>query len=414
MSQNSRIKAFCEVTFAGLPITDKLEPFLVSIAIVDEKYTECHLELDDRDAMLPIPGLLAPITASLGWNGEEMKRKFEGQIMGIEYGFDRKQGGRRMFVHANGVNMFGKVKEPMDKHWGEESDKEPKIPLRTVLSDSAKAAGVTLDYLSPQLEVKKYAYKAQQHESFLQFGESIAHELRGAIFGIKKQTKAYMRHPHDPTGKAQITWGDNLIEMRIYPFSAKSSWAGGQQSHYDSSMASWINKKQKSGGQGAAGQAASATNSPPGPAANAGEAEQQIGGMEDENYPGNGHIVVNGEPSFEAYQDLTISGVRPGVDGDYIILRAEHKWSRQGYTTALEILPNTSSKNAPGKSKAYSVHQAGGDVPGPPANSLPDTTPSDDTVSGAGGTPNVGSSTPGADTIDRSGETGDTTGNVGG
>jgi uncharacterized protein len=402
MSQNQRLKAFCNVNFAGLDITDKLEPFLVSIAIVDEKYTECHLELDDRNGMLPIPGLLAPITASLGWNGEEMKRTFEGMVMGIEYGFDRKQGGRRMFVHANGVNMFSKVKEPQDRHWGDESDKEPKIPLRTVLSDAAKGGGVTLAYLSPQLEVKKYAYKAQQHESFLQFGESIAHELRGAIFGIKKVDKAYMRHPHDPTGKAMVTWGDNLIEMRIYPFSAKSSWSGGQQSHYDSSLASWVNKKQKSGGQGAPGQAASATNSPPGPAANAGEAEQQIGGMEDENYPGNGHIVVNGEPSFEAYQDLTISGVRPGVDGDYIILRVEHKWSRQGYTTALEVLPNTSSRSAPGKSSAYTVHQ------------LPDTTPPDETVSGAGGTPNVGSSTPGADTIDRSGETGDTTGNVGG
>ena len=141
MSQNNRLRAYCKVIFAGLDVTDKLEPFLVSISIVDEKYTECHLELDDRDGMLPIPGLLAPVEARIGWNNEEMKRAFIGQVMGIEYGFDRKQGGRRMFVHANGVNMFGKVKEPMDKHWGEESDKEAKIPLRQILSDSAQAAG---------------------------------------------------------------------------------------------------------------------------------------------------------------------------------------------------------------------------------------------------------------------------------
>jgi hypothetical protein len=61
--------------------------------------------------------------------------------------------------------------------------------------------------------------------------------------------------------------------------------------------------------------------------------------MEDQQYPGNGHIVVNGEPHILAYQNLRVAGVRPGVDGNYKVMRVEHRWSRQGYTTSIEVIP---------------------------------------------------------------------------
>jgi len=340
MSQSDRLKATCTVTVDGFDVTNKLLPFLVSITIVDEAHAECHLELDDRQARLPIPPLLAPVTAELGWNNEN-HRVFEGVILDLEYGFDRKQGGRRMFIHADGANWLGKVKEPFSKHWGDDSQDGPKIPLKQILEESAKHAGARLKYISPQFNNVGWKYKAQQNESFVQFAEGLAKELGGAIFVLKEGNQAQFRHPMDAQGQAEVIWGDNLIEMRVRPFVARTAWGGGNQSYYDPKEGSWQTFAKKFGGMSEQPwAAASANQSPAGPAANKDEAEQQVGGMEDEQYPGDGHIVINGEPGIEAYQFISVQGVRPGIDGQYFVLRVEHKWSRQGFTTALEVHPD--------------------------------------------------------------------------
>jgi phage protein D len=57
---------------------------------------------------------------------------------------------------------------------------------------------------------------------------------------------------------------------------------------------------------------------------------------------GPGRIVINGEPGAQGNCMVTLSGVRPGVDGQYWCQTAEHIYSRhQGYITWLDIFAVT-------------------------------------------------------------------------
>jgi hypothetical protein len=56
---------------------------------------------------------------------------------------------------------------------------------------------------------------------------------------------------------------------------------------------------------------------------------------------GHGRICINGEPKARWACHCWVSGVRPGVDGDYIAIDAvEHIYSRQGYITWLDVRTN--------------------------------------------------------------------------
>ena len=54
---------------------------------------------------------------------------------------------------------------------------------------------------------------------------------------------------------------------------------------------------------------------------------------------GAGRIVINGEPAAKWNSFVILEGVRPGVDGAYLIQVAEHIYSRQGYVTWLDVTP---------------------------------------------------------------------------
>ena len=118
-TQRARMRAFCEVFLNNTDITNKLEPHLISVRIVDGDQLSCELEIDDRDALVPIPPLLSNCKVNLGWAREQMFRTFDGLITDVEHGVGRKQGGRRMWIHANGMNLTStKMKEPMQMNLG--------------------------------------------------------------------------------------------------------------------------------------------------------------------------------------------------------------------------------------------------------------------------------------------------------
>ena len=120
VEQTHRHKAYCKVIVAGIDITASIEPFLISVRIVDGDNFQCEIELDDRDAKLPIPPLLSSVHVLLGWQSENMVKMFDGKIQDLEHGFGRKQGGRRMWVHAYGTDFLGThVKTPMQDNMGD-------------------------------------------------------------------------------------------------------------------------------------------------------------------------------------------------------------------------------------------------------------------------------------------------------
>jgi hypothetical protein len=117
--QTRRYRAFVQITVDGVPVTDRLDPFLISVHVFDGAPFTAEIELDDRDGRLPIPPLAAPLHIEMGWAAENMSKVFTGYIKEVEHGFGRQAGGRRMWVHGISYNAAGVAKQPEQMSEGE-------------------------------------------------------------------------------------------------------------------------------------------------------------------------------------------------------------------------------------------------------------------------------------------------------
>jgi hypothetical protein len=112
-SQANRYRAQCQISVAGIDVTGNLDPFLISVRVYNGEPLTAEVELDDRDARIPIPPLGEDLVIALGWASEAMYVVFRGKIQDVEHGFDRKRGGRRMWVHGQGMATGQQLGQPI-------------------------------------------------------------------------------------------------------------------------------------------------------------------------------------------------------------------------------------------------------------------------------------------------------------
>jgi hypothetical protein len=346
IQQTSRLRAFITVTVDGVDITSKIEPHLISCRILDKDVaSECELEIDDRDGRLPIPPLLARVQVELGWRSEQMYKTFSGMIMDFEHGFGRKQGGRRMWVHANGANVLSsKLKEPVQDGLGEGAPpgkKEGDLHgLPDWLKQITKHAGVNAQI--------NEAFDAFKQDYWAIANASPMHEVMnlGDKFGFVHQFHSGDQVDIEKRGQRGVSciarWRDNLISWRVRPFAARAAFAGSKQQWYDTKKAGYNLLTQGFGQKEGPGSLAGSNTQNPAAAATESAAQQDNQGAQeasDSSYMGNGTIVMNGEPTARWNSMVHLMGARPGVDGLYLITQAEHVYSRTGYLTYLSVLP---------------------------------------------------------------------------
>jgi hypothetical protein len=380
LQQTTRRKAICIITINGLDVTDRLDPYLISVDILDDGWPNCIIELDDRDGRLPIPPLSSPVTVVLGWTSESAVVVFAGETREIESGFGRTAGGRRLWVTVGGTNtLTTQIKAPMQGHWGEGAPPGKEIgdliPFSQVIQDVAASAGATAQ-IHPELGAKTRDYWAQANESALHYLERMAGEL-GAVFRTEGGNNFVFTKPgEDPDGNPTVlinaTWGDNLIAWKIQPFVARSLWGEAKQQYFSSLQAKWTPLLRKFGLSVPFGLAQAAFALPaPAPNASTGEQHNQGASALASFASGWGRIITNGEPLARFNCHVLLSGARAGVDGLYVALNSvEHKYSRQGYVTTFEVTP---AGNAPatdnigregyGTSPPAPPNAPGGDVP---------------------------------------------------
>ena len=350
--QSNRMRAFCEVRVNGVDITYKIDPHLISVRIVDGDHFQCELEIDDRDARIPIPPILGQVTVALGWARERMFKVFEGVILEVEYGVGRKQGGRRMWVHANGWNtLTTRIKEPMNMNLGEGAPPGKKEGEKKGLPDWIQKL-VTAGGGSAEVAGK---FAANMQDYWGAMGASPLHEITslGQKFGAAVQWSAGNVLKFEERGQRGVScyaiWKNNLIGCRIRPFTARSAYGATQAETFNSKTGEWLKKKitDIAKGQGPAA-SATAAGGAPGPQATESGADQANQGAADGDASnrGQGRIVINGEPSARWNSYVILQGVRPGVDGQYYIRVAEHIYSRQGYVTWLDVEPDAKAKGA--------------------------------------------------------------------
>lgn len=368
--QTNRLRAYCKINIDGLSgsvdVTSRLNPFLLSVRVRNgiggvSDYT-AEIELDDRDARLPIPPLGAHVTIDMGWISENAYQVFNGTVQDVEHGFARKQGGRRMWIQCKGENHMGKGKDPMQDDTGEgaksgENEGTP-IKILDVLTKAAGNAGHSFQ-IAPKFASLTRDYVAQANESFYHFGNRIADEI-GGFFRVVGGTQAMINAADEmadgvyPTVIAQ--WGYNLISWKVHPMMARPAWSGSNQQFYDHLEGQWKTLAGKIGMKDPWGAVASVFALPQ-PAANSGNAEQDNSGQAENIAAGTGpgRIVINGEPRAKGGGYVNLIGARPGVDGMYHIDTAEHLYSREGYVTWLDVYVMTTGTGSTVDGTQYKI-----------------------------------------------------------
>jgi len=393
--QGPRRYAACKILVDGNDVTDKLDPYLISVQIIDtvEGGTgKCNIELDDRDAELQIPPVGGSLEAWLGWSGEGprisqpltqeeitqelefggpgMRLLFSGTVAQVESGFTRRGGGRRMWIEGTSSNLQGGSKEMQTKSWGagEPDDAAASsssggdggsgggggsaagggggggggIPLSKVLQEMGSKAGVQVK-LSPEMMkiTRKFWHSS---ESLNHFGQRMAAEVGGlwstangvcALIGKNEGVNA----DGQAMGSIDAVWGVNLIGWRIKPFAARPQYNNVVAKTFDTFNAKWEHITKAIGGSTPFG-GADATAASPNPVASKDQGNQENTGTETDSEAkrGTGWVLINGEPMAKAGKRIQIIGARPGVDGSYFMSEVQHDYTRGvGYQTRANL-----------------------------------------------------------------------------
>ena len=355
-SQTHRMRAFCQVIVNGVDVTDKIKPHLISVRISDgNPEKNCEIEIDDRDGLMPIPPLVASVQVNLGCAREQMRKTFNGKIMEFEHGFGRKQGGRRMWVHASGTNtLTTKLKQPMQDNIGEgakagEKDGPP-IPMGTWIKHVVKTGGGAGAYVNPEFDKITKDVWDMTGSSPMQEIQGLG-EKYGANIQWGEGDFLYFEVKGERGLSCRAVWRDNLVGWRVKPFAHRSTWAGASAQSYNATKGQYEQQDQSAptggpvqGGSMGGAPAAVAT------AIQAAAVNTGATAAMDASHGGIGRIAINGEPSARFNSYVSLEGARAGVDGMYYIWVAEHIYSRQGYVTWLDVVPWT---NAPAEESVY-------------------------------------------------------------
>lgn len=357
--------AVYQITVDGQDISSAVDPLLLSVTLTfddENNADELHLSLDDSYGQIVLPRLGATVSASVGWDDTGAVAAFEGTVDetpsgggGAHEGLNHHYGratraledgvhsaggrgqGRVLALVAKSANMRGKVKERKQAHLDDATFGAAARHFAGKADLTAKVDGA--------LSSVKRAYWAMANESFMEWGTRLAREL-GATFKIFNDTAVFVSRKggSSVSGRALegivAAWGVNLLEWDIVPVISRASFAGFRTRLYDPHQAEWQSGDRSGlGGIGSDAVAAMHTHKFKAPTKDQATAQSGANGAESARESGGSdHVTIDGEPMAQPGASCAVSGVRPGVDGTYLISAVTHSLSRgAGFTTQLTL-----------------------------------------------------------------------------
>jgi phage protein D len=346
-------RARANIIVGGVDVTAQMDPYLISLIVVDKFGTEtdtCDIELDDTEARMQLPKPGETVSVSLGLESSGVGNVFDGTITEVESGGARSTGGgRRIWVHAESINNFGKGKEPINMHMGEgdppdtDAGEGPPIPFSAFASKVAQAGGYSA-MIDPALGAKTRSYwnvgGASPHHAL----QDLARQMGGFVKFMNDKVAIVsalggMSAAGIAMGNVQAVWGKNLILWRVKPFIARPMYSGGKGDYFRIIKAGW-QQVQGAFSNGSPFGGAQANAAQPYPGAGESSTQQSTEGLgaDSTNERGAGYIMIDGNPNAKGGGMITLVGARPGVDGTYKISEAEHHYSRSsGYVTRCNL-----------------------------------------------------------------------------
>lgn len=325
------MRAAYAITVNGAPVTSAFAPLLISLEISDgdgDKSDTLTITLDDSYGRIVLPQPGSPITARLWWEepppgASSQAVEFTG-VTDDPKSHGSRDGGRLLTISAKSADLQGKGKEKDSKHFDNQS-------FAAVAQAIGGAAGYQVSVDSALGAIQR-EYWAQANESFFAWGKRIAREL-GATFKVAYPKAVFVpRNGSASASGASLSgvtakWGDNLISWEVTPKAARGIYNSASARWYDHKTAKWHEEKHDvstSGGKVGVRhtfKAATQDRAKARAGSNADDAERKAGG---------GSVEIDGDPAAQAQAELTIAGVRPGIDGRYLIKSARHHYTRGG------------------------------------------------------------------------------------
>ncbi len=356
--------AVYEISVDGTDISTAINPLLISLTLTfddENNADELHLALNDTGGQIVLPRVGANVTASVGWADDSAPASFQGMVdevaggssAGTHNGEKHRYGkavqaledgvhaagsrskGRVLTIVAKSADMRGKAKERKQAHLDNGS-------FADAAQQFAGKAGLTAK-VDAALSAVQRTYWSMANESFMEWGTRLAREI-GATFKIFGTVAVFVSRKGGASvsGQAldgvQAAWGVNLLEWDIAPILSRASYDAFKTRYYDPQQAQWSTGD----GQGGIGSdAAAVTHTSKFAAAASDHATQQsdANGAESARESGGGDFVtIDGEPAAQPATSCIVSGIRPGVDGTYLISAVTHMLSRgSGFTTQLTL-----------------------------------------------------------------------------
>lgn len=341
----------CVVIVAGQDVTSRFDPHLISLKIsrsAKDSADQADIELHDADGNIILPDKRSKILIKI--KGQQV---FDGFASDVDYAFSRS--GRTLSISASSIDQGGKVKEPVMRHKDEAS-------FTDVAAEWGKKAGLVVKVAGEELSKVKRGYWLSHNESFMGWGNRMAHEL-GASFKVIGD-KAYFVETNSglsATGKqltpVDVKTGVNLISGNISPIISRPKFKDVKLRYFDIAKGEHVETSVETGIDDVDSALRTVISSADEDQA---KTKGKAIGKESDREKGGGSLKILGCIHAEPEALCHLSGLRPGIDGTYRISSVSHEISRGGFLTDLSLKQpqDGAGKDTRGKKTAAAVDKS--------------------------------------------------------
>ncbi|MGA0615957.1 phage late control D family protein [Paracoccus sp. KR1-242] len=321
-------RANYSVSINGKDISSTLAPILtattVSLRAGDEGDT-ATLTLDDTGGKIAMPAIGARIQISLGWSGQARRVIFDGTV-DETISTCTRSGGRTLSVSAKGFDAGGNAKAKKRRHWDNAT-------IQTIVSDAARAAGITSARVDPDLAAIVLKYWAMDDESLLHMGRRLAARI-GGDFQVQGDVAQMARRGASYSPTVTATYGDNLHAWNLAPLLGRKIYAKVVAPFFNRTTGQWDKVEVDTG----LGGSAVLTISPPADDRDDARRQARARATDSKRAAGGGQVQIEGTTDAVPDGACVVSGAPPGIDQSYRILGVTHALDRSGgWVTKLEL-----------------------------------------------------------------------------
>lgn len=306
----------------------------LNVTLTDsETGSTAEIELDDQDAQIGFPNIGDDVNILLGWEGfGGIADVFTGVIDEIRC-VGSRQSGAVMRISAKSVDTINKAKQHGEKH-------VDKKKLKDAAKELSKDSDIDEVRVDDELAKIERDWWALQNESFIHWGTRIAKEI-GANFQVNGKTASFTKAKGGKSASGKqltpitATYGVNMMSWEISPILGRPQFHETQALYFDVDNAEYkkASKKTKSKKSKATHTARKIQYD-----WDTADGQAQNDADSSDKNSGEGNVNIDGDQMAQPGATCEIVGIRPGIDGSYLITSVSHTLSRgAGYMTSLEL-----------------------------------------------------------------------------